>query len=205
MNEDILRASEALLELCRAAGLMVATVESCTGGLLAGALTSIAGSSDVVERGLVTYTNEAKTELASVPAELIEAHGAVSEEVARAMAKGGLANSRADIAVGITGVAGPGGGSEKKPVGLVHIAAARRGGATLHRRCVVSRRPNGGSRSLCAGGDGHDRASRGLTRRRAIRSSESKPGSISEPARTPRGGGARPSARRRHRGGPRGL
>ena len=136
MNQEILRASEALLERCRSAGLTVATVESCTGGLLAGALTAIAGSSDVVERGLVTYTNEAKTELASVPAALIAAHGAVSEQVARAMADGGLANSRADMAVGITGVAGPGGGSEAKPVGLVHIAAARRGRANLHRRCL---------------------------------------------------------------------
>ena len=136
MNEDILRESEALLERCRGAGLTVATVESCTGGMLAAALTAIAGSSDVVERGLVTYTNQAKTELASVPAGLIEAHGAVSEDVARAMAEGGLANSRADVAVGITGVAGPGGGSEAKPVGLVHIAASRRGGATLHRRCL---------------------------------------------------------------------
>ncbi len=134
MNEEILSASEALLRRCRSEGLTVATVESCTGGLLAGALTAIAGSSDVVERGLVTYTNEAKTELASVPAALIAAHGAVSEEVARAMAEGGLANSRADIAVGITGVAGPGGGSPAKPVGLVHIAAARREGATLHER-----------------------------------------------------------------------
>lgn len=136
MNDEILGRSEALLERCRSAGLTVATVESCTGGLVAGALTAIAGSSDVVERGLVTYTNEAKTELASVPADLIEAHGAVSEEVARAMAEGGLANSRADIAVGITGVAGPGGGSEAKPVGLVHIAAARSGRSTLHRRCL---------------------------------------------------------------------
>lgn len=138
MNEEILRASEALLRRCRSEGLTVATVESCTGGLLAGALTAIAGSSDVVERGLVTYTNEAKTELASVPAALIAAHGAVSEEVARAMAEGGLANSRADIAVGITGVAGPGGGSPAKPVGLVHIAAARREGAALHRRFLFA-------------------------------------------------------------------
>ena len=134
MNEEIVRASSALLERCRNAGLMVATVESCTGGLLAGALTSVAGSSDVVERGLVTYTNEAKAELASVPMQLIDAHGAVSEPVARAMAEGGIVNSRADIAVGITGVAGPGGGTESKPVGLVHIAAAGRDGSTLHRR-----------------------------------------------------------------------
>ncbi len=138
MNDEILRASEALLQRCRSAGLTVATVESCTGGLLAGALTAIAGSSDVVERGLVTYTNEAKTELASVPARLIDTHGAVSEPVARAMAEGGLAHSGADIAVGITGVAGPGGGTEAKPVGRVHIAAARRGGKTVHRRYTFS-------------------------------------------------------------------
>ena len=138
MNDEILRASEALLQRCRSAGLTVATVESCTGGLLAGALTAIAGSSDVVERGLVTYTNEAKSELASVPARLIDTHGAVSEPVARAMAEGGLANSRADIAVGITGVAGPDGGTEAKPVGRVHIAAARRDGRAVHRRYLFS-------------------------------------------------------------------
>ncbi len=138
MTDEILRVSAMVLERCRSAGMMVATVESCTGGLLAGALTAVAGSSDVVERGLVTYTNEAKSDLASVPAELIEAHGAVSEDVARAMAEGGLANSRADIAVGITGVAGPGGGTAAKPVGRVHIAAARRGGRTLHRRFLFS-------------------------------------------------------------------
>lgn len=115
---------------CRGAGLRVATVESCTGGLVAGALTEIAGSSDVVERGFVTYTNEAKNELVGVPADLIERVGAVSEEVARAMAEGGLARSDADICVSITGVAGPGGGTEKKPVGLVHFAVARKGRET---------------------------------------------------------------------------
>ena len=138
MNDEIVRASAALLHRCRSAGLMVATVESCTGGLLAGALTAVAGSSDVVERGLVTYTNEAKTELAGVPAQLIEVHGAVSEPVARTMAEGGLANSRADIAVAITGVAGPGGGTDAKPVGRVHIAASRRGGGTVHLRYLFS-------------------------------------------------------------------
>ena len=136
MNEEILGRAEAVLQTCRAAGLMVATVESCTGGLLAGAMTAIAGSSDVVERGLVTYSNEAKNELAGVPMDLIEANGAVSEPVARAMAEGGVTNSRADIAAGITGVAGPGGGTETKPVGLVHIAAARSGGTTIHERHV---------------------------------------------------------------------
>lgn len=134
--DDIAADSETLLETCRGKGLRLATVESCTGGLVAAALTAIAGSSDVVERGFVTYTNEAKTELAGVPAGLFETVGAVSEEVARAMAEGGVAHSDADIAVGITGVAGPGGGTEAKPVGLVHIAAARKGEATLHARNI---------------------------------------------------------------------
>ena len=111
-------------------GLKLATAESCTGGLIAAILTEVPGSSDVFERGFVTYSNEAKTELLGVPAELIEKHGAVSEEVARAMASGALGHSRADIAVAVTGVAGPGGGTTAKPVGLVHLAAARRGSVT---------------------------------------------------------------------------
>ncbi len=113
-------------------GLIVATVESCTGGLVAALLTEIAGSSAVVDRGFVTYSNAAKTDLVGVPETLIAAHGAVSEEVARAMAEGGIVRSAADIAVAITGIAGPGGGSGAKPVGLVHLAAARRGGVTTH-------------------------------------------------------------------------
>lgn len=123
----------ALLADLRAGGLMVATAESCTGGLIAGLLTEIPGSSDVVERGYVVYSNAAKADAIGVPAVMIESHGAVSEPVARAMAEGALAASRADIAVSVTGVAGPGGGSTAKPVGLVHIAAARRGAPTLHR------------------------------------------------------------------------
>ena len=125
-------AARALLDSCRARGLRIATAESCTGGLIAAALTAIPGSSDVVERGFVTYSNEAKIELLGVPAELIAAHGAVSMEVALAMAEGALTHSRADIAIAVTGIAGPGGGSADKPVGLVHIAVARRGGARLH-------------------------------------------------------------------------
>ncbi len=121
-----------VLEACKARGLMLATAESCTGGLVAGALTDIAGSSAVVERGFVTYSNEAKSELLGVPAELIAAHGAVSREVALAMAAGALARSRAGLAVSITGVAGPGGGSAAKPVGLVHFACARAGGESRH-------------------------------------------------------------------------
>ncbi|WP_421731585.1 CinA family protein [Brevundimonas sp.] len=105
-------------------GVMLATVESCTGGLVAGALTAIAGSSAALDRGFVTYSNQAKTDLVSVPAAMIETHGAVSEPVARAMATGALSRSAAGLAVSITGVAGPGGGSPDKPVGLVHFAAA---------------------------------------------------------------------------------
>ncbi|HWA43781.1 MAG TPA: CinA family protein [Hypericibacter adhaerens] len=120
-----------LLERYRRAGKKIATAESCTGGLVAAALTDIAGSSDVVERGFVTYSNEAKTELIGVPAALIARVGAVSSEVAQAMAEGALAHSRADMAVSITGIAGPGGGTPTKPVGLVWFGVARRGGPTL--------------------------------------------------------------------------
>ena len=124
-----------LLEAFRARAKLVATAESCTGGLIAALLTEIPGSSDVVERGFVTYSNEAKSQMLGVPASLIADHGAISEAVARAMAEGALLHSRADIAVSVTGVAGPGGGSAAKPVGLVHLAAARKGGATLHKEC----------------------------------------------------------------------
>jgi nicotinamide-nucleotide amidase len=123
----------ALLDASRARGLMLATAESCTGGLIAAALTEVAGSSDVFDRGFVTYSNAAKTAMLGVQAELIAGHGAVSREVAEAMAQGALVNSEADLAVAVTGVAGPGGGSAAKPVGLVHLAAARRGGPMLHR------------------------------------------------------------------------
>jgi nicotinamide-nucleotide amidase len=127
-------AATALLDLCKAKKLMIATAESCTGGLVAGALTDIAGSSAVVERGFVTYTNEAKEQMLGVPAETLRAHGAVSRPTAEAMAKGALAHSPADLAVSITGIAGPGGGTADKPVGLVHFAAASRDGRLLHRQ-----------------------------------------------------------------------
>lgn len=117
-----------LLAALRKADRRIATAESCTGGLIAALLTEIPGSSDVVDRGLVTYSNEAKTECLGVPAELIASHGAVSAEVAAAMARGALANSRAAISVAVTGIAGPGGGSAEKPVGLVHLAVAEQGG-----------------------------------------------------------------------------
>jgi nicotinamide-nucleotide amidase len=125
-----------VLALCRRHGLMLATAESCTGGLVAAALTAIPGSSSVVERGFVTYSNQAKIEMLGVPAGLIEAHGAVSAEVARAMAEGAVSRSRADVSLSITGIAGPDGGTPAKPVGTVHIAAALRGALTLHRACL---------------------------------------------------------------------
>jgi nicotinamide-nucleotide amidase len=132
MRPEITDRAAALLDAYREKGLKIATAESCTGGLVAALLTEISGSSAVVERGFVTYSNEAKIELIGVPVELIAAHGAVSEPVARAMAEGALAHSRADVAVGITGVAGPTGGTATKPVGLVHFGLARKGAATIH-------------------------------------------------------------------------
>lgn len=131
-DPEITALSMELLTICRDRGLTVATVESCTGGLVAGALTAIPGSSDVVNGALVTYSNAAKSALAGVPADLIEGHGAVSEPVARAMAEGGRGRLAADLGVAITGVAGPGGGSAAKPVGLVHFACAS-AEATVHR------------------------------------------------------------------------
>jgi nicotinamide-nucleotide amidase len=132
MRPEMTNRAAALLDAYREKGLKIATAESCTGGLVAALLTEISGSSAVVERGFVTYSNEAKIELIGVPAELIAAHGAVSEPVARAMAEGALAHSRADVAVGITGVAGPTGGTATKPVGLVHFGLARKGAGTIH-------------------------------------------------------------------------
>ena len=126
MSEPIGVAAKRLLALCRARGLKIATAESCTGGLVAAALTEIPGSSDVVDRGFVTYSNEAKREMLGVPNATLKKFGAVSEQTAVAMAKGALKNSDADIAVSITGIAGPGGATSGKPVGLVHFAAAGR-------------------------------------------------------------------------------
>jgi nicotinamide-nucleotide amidase len=136
LPERLCALAEQTLAAARARKLTIVTAESCTGGLIAGCLTEIAGSSDVVERGFVTYSNSAKSEALGVPPSLIETHGAVSEEVARAMAEGALRHSRADLAVAVTGVAGPGGGTAAKPVGLVHLALARRGGATEARRML---------------------------------------------------------------------
>ncbi len=127
---DLLAEAEALLIACREAGIQLATVESCTGGLVAALLTEIPGSSDVVERGYVTYSNFAKKTEVGVRAETLAEHGAVSEAVARSMAEGALRDSDAQLAVAVTGIAGPGGGSDDKPVGLVWFATARKHGET---------------------------------------------------------------------------
>ncbi|TSJ61491.1 CinA family protein [Starkeya sp. 3C] len=137
-----------VLDLCRARGLTVSTAESCTGGLVAGALTDIAGSSDVVDRGFVTYSNQAKIEVLGVSPATLAAHGAVSEETAREMVTGLLRMARTSLGVSITGIAGPGGGSAEKPVGLVHFAAGNDKGAVLVRREVFAGQDRAGVRRL---------------------------------------------------------
>jgi nicotinamide-nucleotide amidase len=132
VTHDITAAVMAVLSACRARSWKIATAESCTGGLVAAALTEIAGSSDVVDRGFVTYSNEAKQQMLGVPAATLRDFGAVSRQTAEAMARGALQASRVDVVVAITGIAGPGGGSADKPIGLVHFAAASREGALTH-------------------------------------------------------------------------
>ncbi|MDQ4135951.1 MAG: CinA family protein [Pseudomonadota bacterium] len=132
MTSDLRERATVLIRAYTERGLKIATAESCTGGLVAALLTEIPGSSAVVERGYVTYSNEAKSEMIGVPAGLIAAHGAVSEPVARAMADGALSRSKADVAVAITGIAGPGGATATKPVGLVHFGVARKDAPTRH-------------------------------------------------------------------------
>jgi nicotinamide-nucleotide amidase len=130
---ELIAQAQALLELCRRKALKIAAAESCTGGLVAATLTEIAGSSDVFERGFVTYSNEAKEAMLGVPATTLASHGAVSAETAQAMATGALAHAPVDLTVSITGIAGPGGAVAGKPVGLVHFAAASRRGQLIHR------------------------------------------------------------------------
>ena len=131
MDDRLFEQAQALLILCQSKGLKITTAESCTGGLLAAALTEVPGSSDVFERGLVTYSNEAKQMLLGVSPQTIESHGAVSRECAQAMAAGALSRAPVDLAVSVTGIAGPGGEVAGKPVGLVHFGAASRGGQRL--------------------------------------------------------------------------
>jgi nicotinamide-nucleotide amidase len=134
MSSNAIRAlSRSLLDLCRMRKLTIATAESCTGGLVAAALTDIPGSSDVIDRGFVTYSNEAKHQMLGVETATIETFGAVSKETATAMAFGALEHADTDLAVAITGIAGPGGATPGKPVGLVHLAVAARDGRTTHK------------------------------------------------------------------------
>jgi nicotinamide-nucleotide amidase len=133
MDKEVVAAAQRVIDLVKARQLTIATAESCTGGLVAGALTEIAGSSAAVLCGFVTYSNEAKQRMLGVPERILEAHGAVSRETAVAMAQGALTHSPAALSVAITGIAGPGGGSATKPIGLVQFAAARRGGREMAR------------------------------------------------------------------------
>jgi nicotinamide-nucleotide amidase len=130
--DETTAAAKALIELCAGEKLTIATAESCTGGLVAGALTEIAGSSAVLDRGFVTYSNTAKQQMLGVSAAVLRDYGAVSRQTAEAMAQGALTKAKVDLVVAITGIAGPGGGSADKPVGLVHFAAAARDGTTMH-------------------------------------------------------------------------
>ena len=134
-SDALLSQARDLLEAARAANMRIVTAESCTGGLIAALLTEIPGSSDVVERGFVTYSNQAKQDLLGVPEELLRLHGAVSEPVCGAMAQGALKNAKAQFSIAVTGIAGPGGGSPDKPVGLVYIAVARHAGNVIVQEC----------------------------------------------------------------------
>ena len=174
---DLTARAAALLDRCREAGLKIATAESCTGGLIAGLLTEIPGSSAVVERGFVVYSNDAKEELLGVPAETLATHGAVSEATARALAEGALKASRADIAVSVTGIAGPDGGSAEKPVGLVWFGCARRAADR-------SRAKNGSATSAGARCASPRSASRSISwRRRSERAGEEGAGVVWLPKR----------------------
>jgi nicotinamide-nucleotide amidase len=133
MSSEVEEAAASISTRLKAAKLLLVTAESCTGGLIAAALTEIPGSSDVLERGYVTYSNQAKQSDLGVPADTLKRHGAVSEQTARAMAEGALAHSKAADSVAVTGIAGPDGGDAEKPVGLVHFVASRRGGPTIHK------------------------------------------------------------------------
>lgn len=129
---DVLAAANAVIKLCIERKLTIATAESCTAGLVAGALTEVPGSSAVLDRGFITYSNDAKQQMLGVPTETLRDYGAVSRQTAEAMAQGALQKAKTDLAVSITGIAGPGGGSADKPVGLVHFAAVTRDGTTMH-------------------------------------------------------------------------
>ncbi|MDE3059554.1 MAG: CinA family protein [Pseudomonadota bacterium] len=137
-SEALRKQAAELLDSCRRKGWKIASAESCTGGLIAALLTEIPGSSDVFERGFVTYSNTSKTEMLGVDAGLITKHGAVSEEIAAAMAQGAQTQAKVNLAVAVTGIAGPGGGAAQKPVGLVYVALAARGDGVTVERCLFS-------------------------------------------------------------------
>jgi nicotinamide-nucleotide amidase len=132
LDHDIVDAAKRLLDICKRKNLTVATAESCTAGLVAGTLTEIPGTSSILDRGFVTYSNQAKQDMVGVSAATLKAHGAVSKETAEEMARGALAHSPVDLAVSVTGIAGPDGGTAEKPVGLVHFGAASRAGRLVH-------------------------------------------------------------------------
>ncbi len=137
-SSEVNELARQLVQQCTDQGLQVTTAESCTGGLIAAAITDVPGASESFTRGYVTYGNEAKSEMLDVPEQLFATFGAVSEEVARAMAEGALRRAGADLALSATGIAGPGGATANKPVGLVHVGAARREGEPLHERHVFA-------------------------------------------------------------------
>ncbi len=145
-SDDLIAAAAEILADCRKANLKIVTAESCTGGLIASLLTEFSGSSDVVDCGFVTYSNEAKSNCLGVADELIAQHGAVSDQVAREMAVGALEHSNADVAIAVTGVAGPGGGTAEKPVGLVYVAVQRLGQEPLIKECRFGDIGRGGVR-----------------------------------------------------------
>jgi|SRR6185369_1163226 len=132
LDDDIVEAAKQLLAICKQKNLLIATAESCTAGLVAGTLTEIPGVSSILDRGYVTYSNGSKHEMLGVSRDILKAHGAVSRETAEAMVHGVLGHARVHLAVSVTGIAGPDGGSEEKPVGLVHFAAATRTGKLMH-------------------------------------------------------------------------
>ena len=132
LDDDIVAAAHKLLDICKRKKLLVATAESCTAGLVAGTLTEVPGVSSILDRGYVTYSNEAKHDMLGVSRDTLARHGAVSRQTAEEMARGVLGRAPVDLAVSVTGIAGPDGGSEEKPVGLVHFAAATRGGTLIH-------------------------------------------------------------------------
>jgi nicotinamide-nucleotide amidase len=132
LDDDIVEAARRLLDVCKRKKLFVATAESCTAGLVAGTLTEVPGVSSMLDRGFITYSNESKQEMLGVKPQTLDTHGAVSRETALEMAQGALARSPVDLAVSVTGIAGPDGGSAEKPVGLVHFGAVSRGGQSVH-------------------------------------------------------------------------